>query len=330
MEPEHEDATPPARSHQILLGIDGGGSKTAAQIATIDGRPLGTGRRGASNYQAVGLEAALDALNGAINAACEEAGIAQKQINAICLGLAGVDRPEDRDIFARWLAERMPGIASIIVNDAHLLLAAGTPQGWGIALICGTGSICIGRSPDGALVRVDGWGHILGDQGSGYAIGRLSLQAAMKAYDGRGPATTLLPAILDHWQLPNAEALIARVYQQQASTTEIAALSRLTDAAAEAGDPVAQMLLSTVAQELALNVATAAARLGIQGPIPCALAGGVITRSEFVRTMVLEGAEERGVILSPVQPVFEPVLGAVRLARKLLEENGRVRRETAS
>lgn len=319
MTAEHDATALPAEPYPLLLGIDGGGSKTAAQIATLDGQPLGTGRQGASNYQAVGLEAALAALNGAIDAACEEAGIAQEKIGAICLGLAGVDRPADQAIFARWLAQRMPGIQSTIVNDAHLLLAAGTPDGWGIALICGTGSICIGRSQHGELVRVDGWGHILGDQGSGYAIGRLSLQAAMKAYDGRGPATALLPAILEHWQLPNAEALIARVYQQQASTTEIAALARLADTAAEAGDPVAQALLSTVAQELALNIATAAARLEITGPIPCALAGGVITRSEFVRKLVLQEAEERGLTLSPVQRVFEPVVGAVRLARQLLE-----------
>lgn len=311
----------PHPGKQILLGIDGGGSKTTAQVATVDGDPLGTGRRGASNYQAVGLDAALAALNGAIHAACEEAQIEQDWIAAICLGLAGVDRPEDQAIFADWLAARMPGIDSIIVNDAHLLLAAGTPAGWGIALICGTGSICIGRSPHGNLVRVDGWGHILGDQGSGYAIGRLSLQAAMKAYDGRGPATVLLQAILDHWQLPHAEALIARVYQQQASTTEIAALSRLTDAAAEAGDPVARALLGSVAQELALNVATAAQRLDVQGPIPCALAGGVITRSEIVHSMFMHAAEERGLVLSPVQQVHEPVTGAVKLAQRLFEKS---------
>ena len=136
---------------------------------------------------------------------------------AVGLGLAGVDRPEDRALFEGWAAGRFGGAPVVIANDAELVLAAGTPDGWGIALISGTGSIVFGRSPHGEMARAGGWGHILGDEGSGYAIGVEALRAVMRAFDGRGPATALTDAVLLHWSLKTPPDLVGRVYRDPAA-----------------------------------------------------------------------------------------------------------------
>ncbi len=309
-----------AHDGRYVLGIDGGGSKTAVQVAQTDGQVLGVGHAGASNYQAVGLERALAALNVAIGEACTEAGISLSQISAVCLGLAGVDRPEDRAVFDEWLDTIAPNTRQEIVNDAHLVLAAGTPDGWGIALICGTGAICIGRNRKGDLARIDGWGHVLGDLGSGYAIGRQALQSAMQAHDGRCSAGVLLSAILRHWHLSQPEELIAYVYQRPASTTEIAGIARLVEQAAGTGDESARNIVADAGHKLARSVATAVKQLEFSGPVPCALAGGVITRGDHVRDAFLSAAHATGLALAPVELVFSPVSGAVRLAQRLLAD----------
>ena len=140
----------------LLLGIDGGGSKTVALLADLDGRVLGRGVAGSSNYQAAGAQAAQTALDQAIAAAYANARLpgpawpqASDAISAACFGLAGVDRPEDRDLFEAWTADRLPHARVVIANDAELVLAAGTAYGWGCALISGTGSIVYGRDPAG-------------------------------------------------------------------------------------------------------------------------------------------------------------------------------------
>jgi len=312
----------PDRGASFLVGIDGGGSKTVALLSDLDGRVLGRGVAGPSNYQVVGIQVAGEALNQAIRAAFAEAKIEQCLPGALCLGLAGVDRPDDYALIRAWADEHLPGTPTAIVNDAQLVLAAGTPEGWGVATICGTGSIVYGRNPTGQTARVDGWGHLLGDDSSGHAIGRAALRAIMRAHDGRGSQTQLTRLILEHWSLTVPEDLIRHVYVMQASTQDIAALAELVEAAASAGDPVAQSILKGAGRELALAVAAVAKQLRMQGAIPCAQAGSVIVKGHFVQQMFLDSTAAFGLQLDPVSPVAEPAQGALRLARRLTAEGG--------
>ena len=128
---------------KLLLGLDGGGSKTLALLADAGGRIIGRGSAGASNYQNIGATAAWAALDTAIAAAFADAGLPPGDVAAVGLGLAGVDRPEDRVLFEGWAAGRFGGAPVVIANDAELVLAAGTPDGWGIAVISGTGLDCV-------------------------------------------------------------------------------------------------------------------------------------------------------------------------------------------
>lgn len=299
----------------LVLGIDGGGSKTRALLANRSGEVIGIGVAASSNYQSVGFAAATAALDAAIAAAFDEAGIVPAPIRAACFGLAGVDRPEDQQVFNRWLHER--GIVQrwSFVNDAELVLAAGTPGGWGVALICGTGSICYGRAPDGRETRAGGWGHVIGDEGSGYDIGVQALRLATQTADGRADAHALLEAILDHWSLEEPSQLISFVYRPETTRAIIAALAQRVDALAEAGDSHAQRLLDHAGAELGRAIAAVVRKLALDHP-PLALGGGLLGGSRRLQAAVMQHAQ---VALGPSQHVSDPATGALVLARRLIE-----------
>ena len=301
----------------LIIGVDGGGSKTTAILARVDGTILGRGQAGPSNYHAIGVGEALEALDRAIACAFENAGMAAEPIDALALGLAGMGRPADRAIFEAWAKRSYPQARLKLVNDAEILLAAGTPDGWGIAIIAGTGSLIFGQTTDGRTARAGGWGYQMGDEGSGYAAGLAALQAVARAWDGRGGQTNLTERLLDHFGVAVAPDLIAEVYRDTIGRPEIAALARYVDLAAEDGDAVAGAILQSSAEELALGAKAVMTQLGLKGDIPAALGGGYVTGSRLLQQFVQESAVQQGVHLRPVTPVMEPALGAVKLASAL-------------
>lgn len=302
---------------RLVLGIDGGGSKTLALVADDSRHVLGRGAAGASNYQAVGVDAALAALDNAIADAVASAGLAHSRFAAACIGMAGVDRPEDHALLRGWADRSLPGIPVAIVNDAQLVLAAGTPEGWGAALICGTGSIVYGQDCAGRQARAGGWGHVLGDEGSGYAVGQAALQAIMRAFDGRASATALTQEVLAHWGLSSPTDLVGRVYRETLLPADMAALAPLVEAIAAAGDEVAKGIILEAGRELALAVRAVVRELNLSQPTPCALAGGVIVKGTELRSAFLDAASDQGLALAPVTPVAEPAQGAISLALRL-------------
>ena len=299
----------------LLIGIDGGGSKTTALIADRDGNVLGRGTSGPSNYLVIGADAAYAALDAAVNVASRGHLVRPA---ALCLGLAGAARPADQAVIRAWATARYPGTPVIITHDARLVLSAGTPDRWGIAVLCGTGSMVYGEDQRGNTARADGWGYLLGDDGSGYAIGQAALRAVAHATDGRGPHTALTAAILAHWSLAQPPDLIAHVYAPSTQRADIAALAALVQAVALQHDAVAEDILRVAGQELALAVEAVARQLALTGAIPCALAGSVIVKGESVGAAFVAAAVERGLHLSPITPVHEPAQGAIRLAQALL------------
>ena len=307
---------------QYLIGVDGGGSKTTALVARLDGVIVGRGTAGSSNYRAVSVENACQEIDRALRAAFASAGLEfnPRQVQMACFGLAGVDRPGDEQPLQVWAERLWPGMPVRYVNDARLVLAAGTPEGWGIAVICGTGSIAYGRSTQGQVARAGGWGYLLGDEGSGYYIGRAALRSVARAADGRGPQTALTHLVLAHWSLERPEDLIRYVYRSELPRTEIAALAALVEQAALQGDPAAEGILEQAGEELAAAAQVVAVRLGFSGPVPCALAGGVIVQGTRVTQAFLTAAASRGLQLEPVQKVTEPAVGAVQLARDYLRQ----------
>ncbi|HEY1388746.1 MAG TPA: BadF/BadG/BcrA/BcrD ATPase family protein [Ktedonobacterales bacterium] len=295
-----------ARTIPLFLGIDGGGSKTLAVIVDAVGNERGRGIAGSSNHEVVGLKRAIAAIHEAVGKATDAAHT-DLPLTAAWIGLAGIDHP--RDVALLTPAVRSFAGSVQITNDAELILSALARQ-VGVAVISGTGSIALGRDAQGTLVRVGGWGHVLGDEGSGFSIGREALQCAVRAADGRGPATALLDSILKHWQIPEPEALLKRVYPTF-DKTAIAALAPMVLALARAGDPVACRIEARAAHELALAVMAVARRLGfVAGPLPVAFGGGVLIHEEQLRALVIRRVA-RAWSVDPVL-VEEPASSAAR------------------
>ena len=304
---------------ELVLGVDGGGSKTRALVADTAGIVLGVGAAESSNYQSVGFEAATSALRLAMERALEAAQIAPSTpFVGACFGLAGVDRPAERLMFEQWIAGQAVARQSVVVNDAELVLAGGTPAGHGVALICGTGSIAYGRALDGRIARAGGWGHLLGDEGSGYDIGVAALRLAAQTADGRANATEVLRAVLAAWQLEEPTQLIAHCYRPEMTRAEVAGLARQVMALAEQGDAHAQAVLERAAHELGRVVAAVMRQLTLERP-PIALGGGLLGASSWLRqAIVARHAHDWG----PVEYVTDPAIGAVQIARRLATEYG--------
>ncbi len=300
-------------AEELYLGIDGGGTHTVALLGGRGGAVLGRGTAGPSNRQAVGTERAMAALDEAVSAAFAAAGRERGPVASACLGLAGADRPEDQAVIREW-AERVRLAGRVeVTSDPAILLAAGTPGGWGLVLIAGTGSIAFGRAADGRRARAGGWGHLLGDEGSAYALVMAALRAVARAADGRGPATVLTERLLARLGVSQPQGLIAAIYRGGRDRADLAALAPLVVEAAEA-DAVAARIVEEEAQELAQAGAAVARQLGWDGPVPVALAGGLLLGSVGYRERVLRGLRSRGVQPSAVALVEEPARGALQLA----------------
>jgi N-acetylglucosamine kinase-like BadF-type ATPase len=301
----------------LLLGIDGGGSKTRALLADRTGNVLGVGTAASSNYQSVGFAAATTAVLQATNAALEQAGLhAPTEVAAACLGLAGVDRQADRVMWERWIREQGLAQRFVVVNDAELVLAAGTPEGWGVALICGTGSICYGRASDGRTARAGGWGYLLGDEGSGYDLALQALRLATQTADGRAEAHTILHAVLDHWKLSEPSQLIGHVYRPDVTHADIAQLARLIMDLAQADDRYACGIVDRAARDLAQLVRAVMRILDLQHA-PIAFGGGLIGGSPGLQRAFIEQVDR------PLQLctfVDDAARGALVLAERLRAE----------
>lgn len=311
-------ASPPsAPIHPLVVGVDGGATKTTALAANLQGHVVGRGHAGPSNYQVIGRDAACRAIETAIHKALS--GITG-QPAALCLGLAGAGRPSDREMLHKWATARYPSIPVRIIHDGQLALAAGTPEGWGIAVLCGTGSLVYGEDPYGQTARAGGWGYLLGDEGSGYSIGLAALRAVARAADGRDPKTALTRAILDHWSLDKPEDLVSHVYRPPLPRTEIAELSKIVVTAAAHGDTTAENILQAAGQEFAHAAKAVATALALPQPIPCALTGSVILHADATVQSFQATTDAQGLSLAPLTPVPEPAQGAVKLARLLLTD----------
>ncbi len=308
-------------AERLVLGIDGGGSKTVAWLASVDagGEPLvlGQGASGAINVQSVGTATALENLDHAVAAAFRKASLARDAVAAAVLCLAGSSREENQRLFRSW-AERVRLASRFdVVSDAMPVLAAASPEGWGIALISGTGSFSFGRNASGVAARAGGWGYLFGDEGSGYWIAVAALRAVAQAADGRGPTTSLVAAVLDRLAIQAPQDLVSAVYPSASDRGWVASMAELVIEADRQQDPVAGRILDDAASELAGMVAAVARAVALaDGTYPLGVAGGVLLHGGLVGRLE---AQLRRCDISPstIRIVPEPVAGAVQLARDL-------------
>ncbi|HRJ43155.1 MAG: hypothetical protein KJZ86_19015 [Caldilineaceae bacterium] len=302
-------------NRQLVLGIDGGGTKTAAVVMDGTRRVLGRGQAGSTNWNSVGKETARSNLQTVTQLALEEAGVSSADLAAICIGASGVDRPEDRMQMQEWLAALAPQAVTAIHNDAVVALSAGTGGDvYGLVLISGTGMIVYGFDRSGRSHRAGGTGALLGDQGSGYAIGAAILSAVMWAADGRGPDTALTAAVLAQLGMEQPQELIPWTYADTA-WERFAALAPQAIRCAQADDPVALQLLDRAAQGLAVAVQAVADALAMGDGFPLVMAGGLL-RPGFYADLVAGKLTSIAPGIDIIHPQVEPAVGAALLALK--------------
>ena len=306
---------------ELILGVDGGGTRSLAWLASGPGEAqvIGRGQAGPSNPQAVGVAAAIANLEQAIGSAFAAAGLSRGAVGAACLGLAGVDRPSDRAPIEQWAVQTAVGKQLKIVNDAMLLLQVDLPDTSGVALIVGTGSLAVGCHRDGRTARSGGWGHLFGDEGSGYAIAVAGLRAAAQAADGRAPHSDLLPRFLAALDCREPASLVPAIYQSQLPRAQIAALAQLVFAASDTGDPAAIAILAQAASALSEMVSAVIQRLDLdRQQLRLVLSGGVAVNQPILRKTLRDALGHRGVGIESLTVVAHPVVGAVAAAQRML------------
>ena len=293
----------------FIAGIDGGGTKTQVCCRDLQGNEISTKWFGPFNMNSIGPEKFRQLMQD-ITAYLNELG----SCRAVCMGSAGISNTQMVDIVSETMAQA--GISNWkLVGDQMIALHGALDGQPGISLIAGTGSICFGRGADGTQARSGGWGHLIGDEGSGYALGRDAVQAVARAWDGCGPETLLTGLLAERFGLDTQPGIISYVYG--ADKSRLAALSRLVEEAAARKDPVALEIIRSNARQLAGLVAAVGRRLGLEAP-KVAMLGGMLEndtllRAEFVRTMA-----EQNPHYTCIAPIHNACTGAVMMAEEMI------------
>jgi glucosamine kinase len=297
---------------RTVIGIDAGATKTVGLRADESEQVVAEARRGGANLRTHGeleVEKVFDDLLEELDPDREAA--------AVCLGIAGVDRPPEERLVSGILRRLGYRQRARVVNDAAIALVAGAPDRWGIVVLSGTGSIAYGLDRGGRPARAGGYGYLLADEGSGYWLGHRALRAAVRGADGRGVPTRLTELVFESLGVTSMAELVPRVYEEGLANHQVAALAGLVQKAAGQGDGLAASFLEEGGAELGL-AARAVARqleLGAQ-PFPVVLAGGAFKAcpglvEPLTRSMAMPEAR-------PARLAVEPARGAVTLALDLL------------
>jgi N-acetylglucosamine kinase-like BadF-type ATPase len=276
----------------------------------------------------VGPDAARAALGRAIAAAFADLDPESPPVavSVACLGLAGFDRPEDRSLVAGWAEQGRWAERLVVVNDGDLVLAAGagTPEGCGLAVIGGTGSIAVGRAPGGRTARAGGWGPLIGDEGSAYAVALAALRLVARRADGResrsAPDDPLTRSMCDALGITEPGQIVSAIYAPGFDRARVAALAPAVLDAARVDPALVALLLEPAGSALAEMVDAVAGALGWSGGrLPLALAGSFLLSATAVAEGLVAALRRRG--FDPeTTPVPDPVRGALVLAGRLLRE----------
>jgi N-acetylglucosamine kinase-like BadF-type ATPase len=295
-----------------VMGIDAGGTKTVCLLADERGHVIAESRGGGANLQSAGELEVEKVLHRVMEEAIDDRDI---RPDAICLGIAGVDREDDANA-VRGIMRRIGfKTRTLVVNDALIALVAGAGDRPGVVVVAGTGSIAYGRNAASQAARAGGWGYLLGDEGGGFWIGRSALMAVVRQFDGRGPETQLTDLVLGEMRLANPTELVHAVYVRGLHRFAIAGIAPVVQRAMDLGDAVAADIVSRAAAELSSAASSVIARLEMRGDVfPTVLAGGVFrgvpSLIDLMAAKVAEVAPRSDVRRLDV----EPAQGAVTLA----------------
>jgi len=294
----------------VLIGVDAGGTKTS--VVVVDGeRELARSIGAPGAVRAGRALVAASRITAAVRRALTDAGLLHGDV--LVVGAAGVGREPERGELREILRGERLAERIIVTGDLDIALEAAFGAGPGVVLVSGTGSVAVGRTPDGVIHRTGGLGWQMGDEGSGYAIGRAALLAAGRAHDGRGPATVLAERIAAI-SGKDFDGLVR--WSTSAEPGEVAALAPVVLDAALRGDAVAKAIVEAAAGELVAHVTALVGKFPGKVAIAVALAGGNLEPDRGLRPLVL-GRLAKMARVAPVEAPLDPTLGALAMARRV-------------
>jgi N-acetylglucosamine kinase-like BadF-type ATPase len=304
----------------LVMGIDGGGTKTVALLADDSGDILMEEVGGPTNYQVIGIDAASKNLIHLIRTCCKNAGYTANTVAIVVMGLAGAGRVSDQVRISERVIKlartrRMKLNKIVVESDARIALEGALRGAPGIVMIGGTGSIAFGKDIDGTIHRVGGWGRIVGDEGGGYYLGREALLAVLRQYDGRGEPTILTDLFAERHTLTTVEQIIAAVYSDG---FDIASLAPDVVEAARQGDRIAEKILQRGAAEIEEHIRVMSSKLMSAQKIHTALLGGLLSGDNLYAKMIRDkiSGSLPNVQIQPA--ISSPGYGAIIMALSIL------------
>lgn len=298
----------------IVLGVDGGGSKTHAVVVNTAGHVLGIGRAGGGNHQSSGIERAMRHIRDAALRALQQAGIEPAQVDFVEYGLAGADRARDFNRLRPALAS-LPFAKWEVVCDTLIGLRTGSPDNVGVVLVCGTDTNAMGRKRNGETVQTGGFGPLFGDAAGGIYLSRATFRAAVRSWEHREVPSSLTDAVPKHLGFATMEQLVNHYLDHDINSVPLTLTLVLHDAA-EAGDELSMHILRETGRELGLAANSVAHRLGGFGgaPFPVVLIGSILQRGRSshllsaLEATVREKHPEATIVIPNVTPVYGAIL----------------------
>jgi N-acetylglucosamine kinase-like BadF-type ATPase len=307
------------KAERYVIGIDGGGTKCLGVLADDEGREVAREKGGSANLQHGGVDKAAEVVKSVVDKLIEAEQIGITQVVSMVAGLAGAGRKDIREQAQQTLQENWSGIPLQVVTDADVALEGAFGGEPGIVLVAGTGSICFGRNHLGQTARAGGWGHLLGDEGSATWIALEALKAALQVHDGRLPNGELKGILATSLGAKEISEVVPDIYRGKLAVSQIAGLSKLVfDLSDE--DHVARQIILRAGRELGRLVVAVARKLQMENAtVLVALVGGVFNEKKKLIAPLRDEITRvcPGVVFK--DPMMEPVMGAVLMARKATE-----------
>ncbi len=296
----------------MYIGIDGGATKTLAYLGNASKEVISTFETGATNYHSVGLDATTNRIKEIFDYFKAENNVDMDDIKTICFGAAGVDTDNDRVTILNIFNDLGIAGKTIVHNDSVTALAGANRGMNGAIIISGTGSISFGIGKDNQEVRVGGWGHVIDDDGSGYAIGRDGLRKIMEGYDGRGAETKIWDLVKKELNIEHQEELITFIYNVNTQKHDIAKLAPCVVQLWQQDEAADQIIEKTV-DDLTEVIFALTQRMGIE-KYPLGLCGSVVQKADCIRELLKERVNAKYPGIDIHLPLENAAMGALIMA----------------
>jgi N-acetylglucosamine kinase-like BadF-type ATPase len=307
---------------KYLIGIDGGGTKTKCIAADLEGNSVYETSGGPSNFLIHDLDKVSKNIFNLLNECTKNLNCDFSDLVFIVIGTAGAGRKEDAERFKNHFLEYSQSQNSQIKNfhiesDARIALEGAFSGKPGSILISGTGSIMFGKDANGEIHRVGGFGRFIGDEGSGYSIGRKGLEAISKFYDGRGKISMLSRLVANHFGINNSEELINAVYK---NNFDIASVAQHIISAAEKDDLVCKKIIDEEVDELILHIPAMREKLKLK-TLGVSFAGSIITNDNYLSQMLRKKIAQKFEDVIIKEPEQSSLMGALLIAKTLMKKS---------